>query len=153
MEKIHFDEKGNILPVSMSSAGFSADLPAEQEIPAPAACDRVGSCYFTRAGEKVILTDIRSGSRVVYSDLRFSEVAKTFHVRLRTKAPLQLTLRVDSLKNLPAVFSVPAENDWKWYEFPVSVPAGKHSEILSFHRIQPAEMLCELESFRFSGER
>lgn len=151
VERIFLDDTGHIAPVAMSSAGFDAYLPATDIIPAIAACQLSGGCYFTMEDYTPILTNIHAGDYAVFRPIQFPDSPiHTFFAMLRGKSTGCLSVHLDS-PHAPALCQISVCNaNERWEKHTVSCPAvtGSHAVYLCFTS-DSGYSICDVSRIQF----
>ena len=155
-EPIYFEKNGRIIPVEMTTQGFSASPSAFSRMSSARACQLYGGNYITQVEPSAhALVNNRNGNYAGFKYLEFGngnfEKEMNFIARLCPKTDGAIEIIMDSIDGpvLGKVYFKKQDKDiWMDISTPIDRVNGKHAVYLKFVGNE-TESICDLNWFAF----
>ena len=156
-EPIYFDEYGKILPVEMTSQGFSCSPSAFSRMSTARACLLFGGNYITQVEPNAhAIVNNKNGSYAGFKYLDFgseySDNAISFTARIYPRTDGAIEIILDSIENqVIGIAKFKKQDKVSWIDISTSVERvkGKHAVFLKFVGNESNESICDIIWFSF----
>lgn len=147
IEKIYFDNDGNIKEAKMTSSGVSDAILATENIYAQYACELYGGTFIKKEDDDLILTNMSDGCYAIY---RYIEFKNEDEISIVLKSDGDCTLKVYSDEVLISNIKINACEDYKEHLCNVSMTQGIHTLKLE---IGGKDTHVSIKEFKFKNKK